>query len=36
MDIDFRNFEFLRGLEKCEEVVDMGMNTTVRDLQDRS
>jgi len=36
MDIDFRNFEFLCGLEKCKEVVDMGMNTTVRDLQDRS
>jgi len=33
MDIDVWNFEFLCGLKKREEVVDMGMNTTVRDLQ---
>ena len=33
MDIDVWNFEFLRGLKKCEEVIYMGMNTAVRNLQ---
>jgi hypothetical protein len=33
VDVDMWNFELFRGLEKCEEVVDVGMNTTIRDLQ---
>jgi len=33
VDIDMWDFELLRGLKKCEEVVYMGMDTTIRDLQ---
>lgn len=35
VDIDMWDFEFLRGLKECKEVVDVGMDTTVRDLRAR-
>lgn len=33
MDIDIWNFELFRGLEKRKEMVDMGMDTSVGDLE---
>ena len=33
VDVDVGNVELFRSLKECEKVVDMGMNTSVRDLQ---
>ena len=32
MDVNVWNFELLRGLKKCEQVSDVGMDTSVGDL----
>ena len=35
VDVDVWDFELFRGLEESKEMVDMGMDTTIRDLQAR-
>ena len=35
VDVDVWDFELFRGLEESKEMVDMGMDTAIRDLQAR-